>query len=66
MRQVFLAVLLAIMAVPANAERLVSTLSSQQVLITSSFDGTVLSLFGSIEGDTPETAAIGPYNVRIA
>jgi uncharacterized protein (TIGR02186 family) len=53
------------MAAPATAEKLVSTLSSQQVLITSSFDGTVLSLFGSIEGDTPEQVASGPYNVVI-
>jgi uncharacterized protein (TIGR02186 family) len=55
-----------LLAAPAGAERLVSTLSNQQVLITSSFDGTVLSLFGSIEGDTPEIVAAGPYNVVIA
>jgi uncharacterized protein (TIGR02186 family) len=67
MKQLLLALLLVTgAAAPAGAERLVSTLSSQQVLITSSFDGTVLSLFGSIEGDTPETAASGPYNVVIA
>ena len=65
MKRLALALMLTMLALPANAERLVSTLSSQQVLITSSFDGTVLSLFGSIEGDTPETAAIGPYNVVI-
>jgi uncharacterized protein (TIGR02186 family) len=60
-----LAVAMIMLALPAQAERLVSTLSSQQVLITSSFDGTVLSLFGSIEGDTPEQLAVGPYNVVI-
>jgi uncharacterized protein (TIGR02186 family) len=60
-----LAVAMIMLALPAQAERLVSTLSSQQVLITSSFDGTVLSLFGSIEGDTPEQLAAGPYNVLI-
>jgi uncharacterized protein (TIGR02186 family) len=53
------------MTSPASAERLVSTLSSQQVLITSSFDGASLSLFGSIEGDTPETVAAGPYNIVV-
>jgi uncharacterized protein (TIGR02186 family) len=60
-----LAAMLAAIAFPTKAERLVSTLSSQQVLITSSFDGTVLSLFGSIEGDTAEQVATGPYNVLI-
>jgi uncharacterized protein (TIGR02186 family) len=60
-----LALAMVMLALPAQAERLVSTLSSQQVLITSSFDGTVLSLFGSIEGDTPEQLAVGPYNVVI-
>lgn len=65
MKRVLLAAMLALIAFPAKAERLVSTLSSQQVLITSSFDGTVLSLFGSIEGDTAEQVATGPYNVLI-
>jgi uncharacterized protein (TIGR02186 family) len=64
-RRLRLALMMMALAVPAHAERLVSTLSSQQVLITSSFDGTVLSLFGSIEGETPEIAATGPYNVVI-
>lgn len=66
MKRLLLALALTALAAPAQAERLVSTLSSQQVLITSSFDGTVLSLFGSIEGDTPDVAAAGPYNVLIA
>jgi uncharacterized protein (TIGR02186 family) len=65
MRRLLLALTMAILALPANGEKLASTLSSQQVLITSSFDGTVLSLFGSIEGDTPEQPATGPYNVVI-
>lgn len=65
MRRLVLSLVLTMLAWPANAERLASTLSSQQVLITSSFDGTVLSLFGSIEGDTPEQPATGPYNVVI-
>lgn len=65
MRALLLALTMAIIAGPAGAEKLVSTLSSQQVLITSSFDGATLSLFGSIEGDTPETPATGPYNVVV-
>lgn len=63
MKRLLLALTLILVAAPAGAERLVSTLSSQQVLITSSFDGSVLSLFGNIEGDTPEDIANGPYNV---
>jgi uncharacterized protein (TIGR02186 family) len=64
-RRLLLALIQTLIAAPASAERLASTLSSQQVLITSSFDGTVLSLFGSVEGDTPEQVATGPYNIVI-
>jgi uncharacterized protein (TIGR02186 family) len=49
-----------------GAETLVSTVSSQQVLITSSFDGVTLSLFGSIEPDIAGGEADGPYNVVVA
>ena len=52
-------------AAPAAAETLVSTVSNPQVLITSSFDGATLSLFGSIEPSTPGTEATGPYNVIV-
>lgn len=65
MKRLLLALALIVFAAPAGAERLASTLSSQQVLITSSFDGSVVSLFGSIEGDTPDVVATGPYNVVI-
>ncbi len=63
MKRVLVAALIALIALPVAAERLVSTLSSPQVLITSSFDGTILSLFGSIEPDESGLAADGPYNV---
>ena len=46
-----LAAALIVLAGPAAAERLVSTVANPQVLITSSFDGATLSLFGSIEPD---------------
>ena len=52
-------------ATPAAAETLVSTVSNPQVLITSSFDGATLSLFGSIEPSTPGSEATGPYNVVV-
>ena len=43
-------------ATPAGAEKLVSTVSSSTVQITSSFDGAVLSLFGTIEPDVRRDA----------
>lgn len=63
MRRLLLAALVALLAVPAAAERLVSTLSTPTVLITSSFDGATLSLFGSIEADGPDDVVGGPYHV---
>ncbi|RYE07049.1 MAG: hypothetical protein EOP22_19315 [Hyphomicrobiales bacterium] len=63
MRKLLLALMLMIPG-PAIAESLVSTVSSPQVLITSSFDGATLSLFGNIEG-TAEAPAAGPYNVIV-
>jgi uncharacterized protein (TIGR02186 family) len=62
MRWIFVAALL-LLAAPAAGEKLVSTVSSSQVLITSSFDGATLSLFGSIEPDVGGAPATGPYNV---
>jgi uncharacterized protein (TIGR02186 family) len=56
---------LGMMATPAVAEKLASTVSSATVQITSSFDGAVLSLFGSIESSDPDTVAAGPYNVVV-
>ena len=52
-RQVLTAllVLLSACAVPARAERLVASLSSHVVQITSSFNGVELVLFGTVEGD---------------
>ena len=47
-----LAVLLA-PASPASAERLVTSISRHQVMVTSSFTGTAIVLFGTIEPDTP-------------
>lgn len=59
--------ILAAAVVPAQSERLVSTLSNTSIQITSSFAGEVLTLFGNIEPDTgaPETIARGPFNVVI-
>lgn len=65
MRRALLTLLLIGFAAPAGAERLASTVSSSNVQITSSFDGAVLSLFGTIEPDTPGAALTGPYNVIV-
>jgi uncharacterized protein (TIGR02186 family) len=61
----WLLALLMMAATPAGAETLVSTLSNPSVLITSSFDGATLSLFGSIEPDAASPEAAGPYNVIV-
>lgn len=50
---------------PAAAEKLASTVSSSTVQVTSSFEGTTLSLFGTIEPDTPGMPLTGPYNVIV-
>jgi uncharacterized protein (TIGR02186 family) len=38
---------------PAAAERLVTTISRHQVMVTSNFTGTSIVLFGTVEPDTP-------------
>lgn len=53
-----LLLLLITAAAPAQAERLVSTVSRDQVAITSSFAGETLTFFGNIE---PEVGAPLPY-----
>lgn len=60
------ATLLAVLAAtPAGAEKLITTLSSNTVQITSSFDGARLSVFGTIEAETPGEVVTGPYNIII-
>jgi uncharacterized protein (TIGR02186 family) len=57
--------LAALLATPAAAEKLASTVSSSTVQVTSSFEGTTLSLFGTIEPDEAGTVLTGPYNVIV-
>ncbi len=47
------------------AERLVSSLSTHQVLISSNFTGTELVLFGSIERDAATIPRRGGYNIVV-
>ncbi|MBI4921965.1 MAG: TIGR02186 family protein [Devosia nanyangense] len=65
MKRLALALALALLASPVGAERLAQIVSSRNVQITSSFDGATLSLFGTIEADTPGVALTGPYNVIV-
>lgn len=50
-------------APPAVAERLVSSLSSHRVLITPSFTGTELVLFGTVERDAASVPRRGSYDI---
>lgn len=52
-------------ALPASAERLVLSLSSTQVAITSNFTGTQVVTFGIVERDSQSVARAGPYDVVI-
>lgn len=65
MRRLALTLLLCLAAAPAGAEKLISTVSSNTVEITSSFDGTTLSLFGTVEPETPQEILSGPYNIIV-
>ncbi len=65
-KSVFLiAVLTALLPGAATAERLITSLSSHQVLVSSSFVGTELVLFGSIERDAATVARRGGYNIVV-
>jgi uncharacterized protein (TIGR02186 family) len=52
-------------ASPAAAERLVTSISASRVLITSSYTGADLVLFGAIERDSVSVSRAGPYDVLI-
>jgi uncharacterized protein (TIGR02186 family) len=52
-------------APPAYAERLVTSVSTHRVLITSNFAGTELVLFGAVDGAPPDTQ-IGAYDVVVS
>lgn len=67
MRLLLAAMMILALAAPAQAERLISMVSRDEVAITSSFSGETLTLFGNIE---PEAGAAqkfveGPYNIVI-
>ena len=53
------------LAAPAAAEKLVTTLSTSRVLITSNFTGTDVVLFGSVERDAQTVARRGSYDIVV-
>lgn len=50
---------------PAKTEQIVSSLSSRQVLITSSYTGTELVLFGAVERDAATVSRRGGYDLVV-
>jgi uncharacterized protein (TIGR02186 family) len=59
------AVAIAVAAPPAAAERLVTSLSEHRVMVTSSFNGSEVVLFGGIERDTGVLPLRGNYDVAV-
>jgi len=53
------------LAPPAAAERLVTSLSEHRVMVTSSFNGSEVVLFGGIERDTGVLPLRGNYDVTV-
>ena len=60
-----LSAVLTLTAAPAKAERLIISLSSHQVLVSSSFTGSELVLFGSIERDAATVSRKGGYDIIV-
>lgn len=56
---------LCVFSTPALAERLITSLSASQVLITSNYLGSELVLFGSIERDRASASRAGGYNLLV-
>ncbi len=61
----FALIALAAACAPAQAEKLVSSLSTHQVMISSSFTGTELVLFGSVERDGSTVPRRGGYDLVV-
>jgi uncharacterized protein (TIGR02186 family) len=53
----------ALVASPVAAERLIASLTNHRVMITSSYSGVELVLFGSVERDGAGTERKGPYDI---
>jgi uncharacterized protein (TIGR02186 family) len=64
-RRALLLLALVLVAAPASAERLIISVSSSRVLITSSYTGAELVLFGVIERDGASVSRAGPYDIVV-
>lgn len=64
-RLIALAIAAAATAAPAQAERLITTLSTSRVLISSNFTGVDVVLFGSVERDAQTVARRGGYDIVV-
>jgi uncharacterized protein (TIGR02186 family) len=64
-RAVAFALAAAALASPAQAERLITTLSTSRVLISSNFTGADVVLFGSVERDAQTVARRGNYDIVV-
>jgi uncharacterized protein (TIGR02186 family) len=53
------------LATSARAERLITSLSTHQIMITSSFTGTEVVLFGSVERDAATVPRRGGYDIVV-
>jgi uncharacterized protein (TIGR02186 family) len=60
---ILLAALVMMATAPARAERLITSLSSHRVQITSIFNGVELVLFGTVEPDADSAARRGAYDI---
>jgi uncharacterized protein (TIGR02186 family) len=65
MNRIILGAFLLLAVSPASAERLITSLSNHQVLVTSSFTGIELTLFGSIERDAKTVSRRGEYDIVV-
>ena len=64
-RVIALVVAAVALAAPAQAERLITTLSTSRVLISSNFTGADVVLFGSVERDAQTVGRRGGYDIVV-
>lgn len=58
-------ILFFVLAGPATAETLVTSLSRREVAITSTYQGSQIVVFGVIERDATSVSRVGPYDIVI-
>jgi uncharacterized protein (TIGR02186 family) len=66
MKRTLVILALLLLPFPALAERLVTSISTSRVMITSSYAGTDLVLFGAVERDASTVSRPGGYDIVVA